>query len=409
MRTGQRLGTLGGGALVTTNLESPAELRFLRAAFRALRRSADRLLRRRWPWLYVWLFEDLRIRLILWTRPRRLDPAAERLAESAALDRGYSNALQQRIARPLDAARFYLASWSRGIDARKPFPGFHPGVYASARRLDERIEPLMHFLAAARPPGPWCAELIEPSPGPGPGLPDAGRCALHIHAHYPELLPRMLQALQLNQSRPDLLVSVSNDDALRQVSEQLADYPGRVVVRQLPNRGRDLAPLFTGFRDEIVGRYDIIGHMHTKKSPYNGDFGARWGDFLRENLLGGRAPMLDLILARMAGDTGIGMVFPDDPRAEGWRTNRGFADGLAHRMGWQALPDSFWFPMGSMFWARVPALQPVWSLDLSWEDYTPEPVPLDGSMLHALERMLGLCAPAMGLRNVLTHVPGVTL
>lgn len=397
---------------MTTGSDPHAELRFARAAFRALRRAADTLLRRRLPWLYALLFEELRVRLILWTRPRRLDSAAEVLAATGALDRAYSNVLQQRIGRPRDAARFYLASWSRGIDARKPFPGFHPGVYASMRRLDARREPLMDFLAAGRPSGPWCAELIVPSArvtAAASTAGAAGRCALHIHAYYPELLPRMLQGLLLNQARPELLVSVTSDSAQRQVLEQLAGYPRRVVVRRLENRGRDLAPLFTGFRDEIVGRYDIIGHMHTKKSPYNGDFGARWVEFLCENLLGGRAPMLDLILARMAGDAGIGMVFPDDPRAEGWRANRRFADALARRMGWQDLPDSFWFPMGSMFWARVHALEPVWGLDLGWEDYTPEPVPLDGSMLHALERVLGLCAPAVGLRNALTHVPGVSL
>jgi hypothetical protein len=394
---------------MTTSSDPHAELRLARAAFRAVRRAADRLLRHRLRWLYVFLFEELRIRLILWTRPRRLDSAAEVLAASGALDRAYSNVLHQRIRRPQDAARFYLASWRRGIDARKPFPGFHPGVYASMRRLDANREPLMDFLAAGHPSGPWCAELIEPSSGVIPSASGAVRCALHIHVYYPELLPRMLQCLLLNKTRPDLLVSVTSETAQRQVLEQLAGYPQRVLVRELANRGRDLAPLFTGFRDEIIGRYDIIGHMHTKKSPYNEGFGARWGDFLCENLLGGRAPMLDLILARMEGDTGIGMVFPDDPRAEGWRANRRFAEALAHRMGWQGLPDSFWFPMGSMFWARVPVLEPVWGLNLSWEDYTPEPVPLDGSMLHALERILGLCSQAAGLRNALTHVPGVSL
>ena len=381
-----------------------------RMAFRALRRVAYQRLSGRWHWLYDLLFEDLRIKLILWTRPRRLEAAAALVAATGILDCAYSNVLHRRIATPLDSARFYLASWSRGIDPRKPFPGFHPGVYAEARGLNARTEPLLDFLATGCRAGPWCADLIVSENGAAvqPAVAEV-RSALHVHCYYPELLPRIMQGLLLNQARPDLLISVARDDAQKEVREMLESYPANVLVRKMANRGRDLGPLFTGFRADILGRYDIIGHFHTKKSPYHEAFGERWMEFLREHLLGGRARMVDTIFARMHQDRSIGMVFPDDPRAEGWRANRDLALALAPRMGLDALPANFWFPLGSMFWARVDALAPVWRLGLSWDDYPPEPVPVDGSMLHALERLLGLGAPGVGLCNALTHVPGVSL
>ncbi|MBS0193643.1 MAG: hypothetical protein JSR34_05295 [Proteobacteria bacterium] len=61
-----------------------------------------------------------------------------------------------------------------------------------------------------------------------------------------------------------------------------------------------------------------------------------------------------------------------------------------------------------MFWARTDALRPLFDLALDWSDYPSEPLPYDGSLLHALERLLPFVAAARGLRCALTNVPGVT-
>jgi len=48
-----------------------------------------------------------------------------------------------------------------------------------------------------------------------------------------------------------------------------------------------------------------------------------------------------------------------------------------------------YFLVGTMFWARSEAMKPLIHLNLQWEDYPEEPIPIDGSMLHALERIIG--------------------
>jgi lipopolysaccharide biosynthesis protein len=65
------------------------------------------------------------------------------------------------------------------------------------------------------------------------------------------------------------------------------------------------------------------------------------------------------------------------------------------------------FPAGSMFWGRTRAFQPLLDLNLSWEDYPAEPVGHDGSMLHALERMMPVIARHSGFHVAVTHVQGV--
>lgn len=62
-----------------------------------------------------------------------------------------------------------------------------------------------------------------------------------------------------------------------------------------------------------------------------------------------------------------------------------------------------------MFWARSEAMKPRFDLNLQWEDYPEEPLPIDGSMLHAMERLFGIVPSLKGYRTVVTRVEGVEL
>ena len=119
--------------------------------------------------------------------------------------------------------------------------------------------------------------------------------------------------------------------------------------------------------------------------------------------------MMDTIVGRMAVDDRLGLVFPDNPHLPCWDGNREIAEQLAGRMGMsEELPPFFDFPAGMMFWARTAALKPLFDLRLGWDDYPAEPVATDGTILHAIERLLPLVARHAGFRFAGTQVPGVT-
>ena len=310
-----------------------------------------------------------------------------------------------------DPVKDYITAYSSGVRPRKGLPGFHPGIYSEHNDIGRR-DPLAHYLDSGRPPGPWAFEVIRPKQDVH--IANFLRVGLHLHVHYPEMLDEILALLQRIDTVMDILVSVTNPAKVEATRFSLSAYSrGKVEVKAFKNRGRDIGPFFTGFGETILNDYDVIGHVHTKKSASMSAnveaISKTWRRFLYANLLADEEVIADTILQQFGLDDSIGFVFPDEPRILGWGENLPFALELAERLSIAALPKTtFNFPVGTMFWARTTALKPLFELGLTWVDYPAEPLPYDGSLLHAIERILPFVVEKAGFRNVVTHVPGIT-
>lgn len=312
-----------------------------------------------------------------------------------------------------DAISTYVNSWASKKNVRKLFPGFHPGIYLEQHGVElSDSDPLADYVRAGQPKGAWSFELITPATKVVKPIAADISIGLHIHVYYPNLFPQILERLEQNLVRPDLLITVTNEFDKAIIAEYLHNYKsGTVDIRIVPNRGRDIGPFLTEFGELILQKYDLIGHLHTKKSAYlnKASVGKRWSTFLLGNLLGNASiPMADIILARMLEDDSIGLVFPDDPHSSSWYGNRSLAEPFATEMGLMTLPEHFNFPVGSMFWARSAAIAPIINLSLEWSDYPEEPIFDDGTVLHVIERLFSLCLSIGHWRCVLTNVPGLT-
>jgi hypothetical protein len=70
---------------------------------------------------------------------------------------------------------------------------------------------------------------------------------------------------------------------------------------------------------------------------------------------------------------------------------------LLYQCGYaQSLPESFFFVASPMFWAKPGIFKPLLKAKLSFEDFEMEPLPVDGSLAHALERFIGLLVEVQG-------------
>ena len=229
-----------------------------------------------------------------------------------------------------------------------------------------------------------------------------GRIAVHAHVYYLDLAHEFAEQLRHMPYGYDLYVSVTSEEGRRACERIFRRLPfvGELVVEKVPNRGRDIAPMFCTFGARLR-TYDYIAHIHTKKSLYNKGATNGWREYLLSSLFGSRARLRRIFSLLHHG---AGMVYPQTfhrvPYAGcTWLANRGAGQGWCARMGVQEMPRGYFnFPVGSMFWARMDALSPLFDAGITIDDFDQEAGQNDGTFAHVLERLLGVVARDSGRR-----------
>jgi lipopolysaccharide biosynthesis protein len=216
----------------------------------------------------------------------------------------------------------------------------------------------------------------------------AGRVLVVAHVFYPEIWPELVQRIERIPVPTDVVVTLVEGHSAGLLDEVVATFPG-VVVETLPNRGRDMWSLVRTAELGLIGDYDAVLKLHTKRSVHRLD-GAAW----RDRLLDGLCPSperIGLILELLRRDATVGMVAPAGAvlGREFWGGNAPLIDALAARTGISVDPESVWFPGGSMFWSRPAPLNRLRKAALTLADFEHEVIALDATTAHALERFIG--------------------
>jgi lipopolysaccharide biosynthesis protein len=159
------------------------------------------------------------------------------------------------------------------------------------------------------------------------------RVALHGHYYYPELLDELILAMAANRHPMELYLSTDTEAKAKDLEARCATHGRRAEIRVVPNRGRDLGALLTGFRDLFAGGYDLVGHVHGKKTPQLEDNrGDRWRRNLLDHTIGGAHAMADPIFSTLAADAKVGLVFAESRYTLNWDYNIASAAPLARAM-----------------------------------------------------------------------------
>jgi lipopolysaccharide biosynthesis protein len=221
---------------------------------------------------------------------------------------------------------------------------------------------------------------------------DGMTVAIHLHLFYPDMLQKMIQHLNNIPLAFDLFVSTACTST-REISEEIVKHVSNIQelnIKTVPNKGRDLAPFIIEFGAELQA-YDAVCHIHTKKSTHTQDL-ERWGDQILNSLLGSK-DKVHKILSLINSETKF--IYPEgqsyyikDP--SGWAGNYDIAREVLHEHLDISISDfpKIEFPEGSMFWASKEGISPFLSMSLAWENFPEEPIPTDGTLAHALERII---------------------
>ncbi|WP_267389674.1 rhamnan synthesis F family protein [Sphingomonas sp. GC_Shp_3] len=305
-----------------------------------------------------------------------------------------------------------------GVILRRPCPGFHPFIYGTEAPdfpKDGSRDPLAHYVEHGMPKGRWVHRILRPDLADVDEL-DVSQAsvALHGHFHYPENIGDFMISLAANRFPADLFLTTTSHEVANILRAATSDYRrGSVFVDILPNVGRDIYPFLHVLREHVCGQYEFVGHLHGKRSLHtlgqDPNFGAKWRRFLWEHLLGASCRAADVIIDAMRRDTQLGLVFPENGWLIGWEKNEASAAALTRRLGRPAaLPAHIEFPSGTMFWARVKALSELVQANFCQEEMPIEPLPIDGTMLHAFERMLPLLCEEAGYDYATTYIPALS-
>ena len=311
----------------------------------------------------------------------------------------------------------YLQSWERQIQMRKPCAGFHPGLFADHTQ-NTNGDPFYAWLQSNRPPGPWQQTVLSPMSNSNKQPKSDEQIGIHIHVHHLDLLEEIIERFAHNQSTPRLWITITDPSLQSPIEEMISNRSLSLVdIRCYPNRGRNFGPLLQGLGHELDQQCTIYAHLHTKRSQHlDAATTARWREFLLDHLLGrDGCPMMDTILEAFKRDPNLGLVYADDPHCIDWTSNQASARLLMNQLNLSkeeqdsVMPPGIStvdFPIGSMFWIRSGSLSKVWSNPWPIDAIPQEPLPSDGTVLHALERLLpGLCRNT-GFQTAVTHVHG---
>lgn len=229
-----------------------------------------------------------------------------------------------------------------------------------------------------------------------------GRIAVHAHIFYADIAAEFADYLGRMPFAFDLFVSVPSED-IRVTCEALLSRLPKVLhlkTAVVPNRGRDMAPMFCTFGEDLR-HYDFLAHIHTKKSLYNDGATLGWREYLLEQLLG--SPFhIRKVFALLSQDTGIGLVYPQNYSklpywANTWLSNKPMARAWCQRLGIDDMPTGYFdYPAGSMFWARKEALKPLFDAGLTLQDFPVETGQQDATLAHCLERLFALTTKRSG-------------
>ncbi len=233
------------------------------------------------------------------------------------------------------------------------------------------------------------------------------RIAVLVHLFYPEMADEIGASLTSIPLPVDVYVTTDTLQKQARIESSLSRIAniGKLEVRVMEsNTGRDTSALLIGCRDVVLeGEYDLICRLHGKKSPQDGvNRGGLFKRHLIENLLGSRG-YVENVFDLAAREPAIGILMPPvmhigyPTLGHGWFSNRPMVASLARELGLKVKFDLHTplAPLGSMYWFRPKALEPLFRKRWTWSDFERSGYG-DGDLPHAIERLVTYCAQSQG-------------
>lgn len=232
------------------------------------------------------------------------------------------------------------------------------------------------------------------------------KIAVQVHVFYLDVFNELIDNLAKIPYDFDLFISTNDDKKKEKISKLLSASKikcKKIKIDVFDNIGRDIYP-FLAQLSKIYKHYDIIGHFHTKKTLTQ-FYGDMWRNHLYNNLLGSTSN-IKKIFSLFNQDPKIGIIAPTCFYVvrDGMclHTNIKDINSILNKCRLHPVDktDKFFFPVGTMFWARTSSVENIFALNFKASDFPNEEGQVDGTIAHALERLFGIIPEQKGYKAI---------
>lgn len=230
------------------------------------------------------------------------------------------------------------------------------------------------------------------------------RYAIFAHLYYEDLFEYSVGKIFNVPEFFDIFISTDTKEKAEKIGKMCEKR--KVHISVFNERGRDLSALLVCHRREIL-KYDIIGFIHDKKSSQM-DYvtvGESFNRNIWENMLSSReyiCGVMELLNQdKYLGFLSTPMVYHGTyfhTAIDSWTICFDKTLQLAEMLDIRIQIDKSRNPvaLGSAFWCKTKALQKLFLHEFSPQDFPEEPMPVDGTISHAIERILPYVGQAEG-------------
>lgn len=233
------------------------------------------------------------------------------------------------------------------------------------------------------------------------------KIAVVAHLYYLEKFYDYWDYLKNICDEIDIYLISSNLDLLKKAEEQkkLLNKSNIYFIKK-ENRGRDISALLVSFGKKIY-EYEYMCFIHDKrvKSERLKQDILFWNENLWGNMIGSDEHIKNILFI-FENNPNIGLLVPPKPGGKNikfdfqgsWCSNYNNTVQLAEQLGLDCQIDCEISPvaLGSVFWCRTRAMYKLFEKEWTYEDFMPEPLPDDGTISHAIERIFPFVAQDAG-------------
>ena len=238
---------------------------------------------------------------------------------------------------------------------------------------------------------------------------DYRKTAIIMHLAYQESIDEIFDYILEIPGEIKKFFVVTNEKLENYLEKQLVqwNYENYEIRLMNPNRGRDMNSLFVVCRD-VWQNYTYLCFTHDKRTSVNfasDVVGKEFMNILWDNTLKSRG-YIKRVLALLKNRKRLGYLTVPSPyhaiycetSVRAWGGSFDITRELAEKMNIKADISREFLPfaLGNGFWCKTMALQDIVNYHLTTSDFCEEPMPSDGTISHALERIMIYAAQNAG-------------